>query len=267
MSEKNQLIVDQIRSKLSLEFDRNGSDFHRNDIEMVTTNDWPIERFVIEYTTEEKAFEALIKTLKWKKSFGIHDRTDHYFPKEFYEVFERERFGRDREGRLIQWESQRNDQKISGFQDLYKQFLAHMVDRVDAQAGRHGFTLVSDISGGGLSSVNMEFLKFRIELFAYYPQGLRRVIVVDLPVVLQALTKVVTSWVPKHISDRLRFVRRHELHQFVDIDAIPVRLGGRRQTMGFPSDLKTMDQLNGLSLSDKQIEKYYKIHKKDENDK
>ena len=265
MSQNNRLIVEQIRKKLMKEIEQNRSEYHNIDVEKVETNDWEIERFVMEYKTEDKTYEALVRALKWKKWFGVHDRSDDYFPKEFYEVFERECFGRDRDGRLIQWESQRNDQKISGFQELYKQFLAHIINRVDREAASDGFTLVSDIRGGGLSVVNMEFLNFRIELFSYYPQGLRRVVVVDLPLVLHALTKLVTSWVPKHITNRLKFVRREGLIEFIENDIIPIRMGGPRLELGFPSNLKSITQLKGLGLTDKQINKFLEIHKRYES--
>ena len=97
----NQTIVAEIRQKFLTEVDTNPHLYHDIDVERVRCEDWQVERFVIDYQSCDKAYEALIKALQWKKSYGIHDRSHSYFPKEFYLIFGS--YGHDSEGRVVRW--------------------------------------------------------------------------------------------------------------------------------------------------------------------
>src|ERR1700743_3735740 len=99
----NQTIVAEIRQRFLTEVDTNPHLYHDIDVERVRCEDWQIERFVIDYQSCDKAYEALIKALQWKKSYGIHDRSHSYFPKEFPIIFGNVSYSRDKEGRVVRW--------------------------------------------------------------------------------------------------------------------------------------------------------------------
>lgn len=89
--------------------------YHPIDVERVRTEEWQVKRFLLDQPDQEDetaAFAALSKALQWKKSFGLHDRTDQYFPKEIWELNGVEIYGKDKEGHLVQWEAVRNQVSI-----------------------------------------------------------------------------------------------------------------------------------------------------------
>lgn len=101
--------IESLRARFEAELVRNASRYHEIDVERVRTEEWQVKRFLLRYDhNEDKAFEAMLAALQWKKEFGIHDRTDQDFPRELYEITMLEVCGRDRQGRVIQWERYRD---------------------------------------------------------------------------------------------------------------------------------------------------------------
>ena len=49
--------------------------FHPKDVEMVQSNEWWIERFITNSSTEESVKRKLIDVMEWRKEFGVNDLT------------------------------------------------------------------------------------------------------------------------------------------------------------------------------------------------
>ena len=49
--------------------------FHPKDVEMVQLNDWWIERFITDNSTEESVKRRLVDTMEWRKEYGVNDLT------------------------------------------------------------------------------------------------------------------------------------------------------------------------------------------------
>ena len=170
-------------------------------------------------------------------------------------------YGKDKSGRDIQWEKIRNDRNLSEFNQLLKQYIAHVVEKVDASAGRKGVVMVTDANGARLANVNMDCFKFKIELNSYYPESLKNNFVVDLSWMLSGVAKIILSLCDRNLRERVRFISRRELTKFIDLEFIPVELDGKRDTkLVIPEGVKSMRELDHLDLNDKVIKKYYKCY-------
>lgn len=253
-------MIERIRKQVLKDFIKDPDYYHDIDISRVKSDDYLIERFVTEYQNEEKATEELIKTLKWKRAFGLHSRTDQFFPKEFYELFEIEMHGTDREGHLLHWESTRNLIKVNDFTHLEQEFTAHRLEKLDNAAGRQGWALVIDVMGSGLANVNLEQWKFKISLLQHYPQGLRRVYIVDLPWILNSVMKFIVAMLPQKQQQNVLFIKREQLKDYVDQSYIPVSMMGDRKERIYPEGIKAMSELRHLAFNEKQIDNYIKRH-------
>ena len=82
----NKEVVEKIRTRFLERVKNNGDSFHCADVEKVKQYDWWIERFVLVTKTEETALKMLVKALEWRKSFGVNDFTEEYFPEEMYKI-------------------------------------------------------------------------------------------------------------------------------------------------------------------------------------
>ena len=256
--------VQTLRERFLIECENNEHLYHELDVKRVRTDDWQIERFVINHNNEDKAYEALVKALQWKKSFGVHDRTDLYFPEEYYEFIDTYSYGRDKEGRLIQWEKNRNERNNSEFNLLSKQFIAHIMEKNDTSEHRKGFVIVTDTNGSGLSNINMETFKFKIEITEYYPEAMQANFIVDLPWLLNGVAKIIISFCDQKLKERVHFISSKDLPNFIDPELLPVELGGKREhSVEIPDGCLNLKQLSTkLGLSEKAIQTYYKSYGK-----
>ncbi|XP_054155718.1 motile sperm domain-containing protein 2-like [Oppia nitens] len=258
-------MIENIRKKFFKEFSKNPEYYTETDVTRVRNEDWIIERFLKDNdNSEDRAYDELVRTLKWKRLYGIHDRTDQYFPKEFYDLHHIEIYGRDRDGRLVHWETTRNLVKINDFTPLEQQFLGHRLEKLDSLAGRAGWTLVTDCSGSGLPNVSLEMWRFRIDLLQYYPQAVGRILIVDLPPILAPIMRIILSMMPPKLQRKATLVTRQQLTRYIDPEYIPRRMAGGREdfvrSLMDVTGLKPMDQLTHLPIKDRQIELYRNKH-------
>lgn len=256
--------IARLRAQFEAELKSNGDLYHPIDIERVRTEDWQVKRFLLDQAdgNEDAAFQALIKALQWKKSFGVHDRTDQYFPKEVWEQNAVEIYGKDKQGRVIQWEAVRNQRVWKETTLLAKHFVAHCIERVDRAAGETGFILITDSNGGGLANVDMDIMKFKIATIDLYPQALKGLYVVDLPWLLNAIMKMIVALMSEKLRSVVHYVKGSELAEVMDEQFIPVELKGGRDKHAFPADLQSFEARGpALGLDEKTVDTFYKTMK------
>jgi hypothetical protein len=262
MDDKNMKAIENIRTKFLTEFETNPQLYHQIDVERVRSENWQIERFILDTETEDEAYKALTKSLQWKNSFGLHERNDQYFPKEFFIIFGLEKHSRDKSGRIVMWNSLKNYRKISELSLLFQQFLAHQIEKLDREAGNKGWISVNDANGTGMTNVDMSLSKFRVELLNYYPQGLRLSLNVDMPWILMSVFKIVINFMNKKFRDSAILIKREQLTDFIDIDLIPVSFGGKRERVNdILEKYSPLHQLNHFGLNEKQIDNFYNTYK------
>lgn len=260
---KNKDSVQRIRQRFVAEADDKPQLYHRIDVSRVRSEDWQIERFILDTHTEDEAFKMLAKAMQWKHSFGIHERTDHYFPKEFFDIFGSEQLSTDREGRLAYWAVHRTFKKIAELTPLMLQFLAHQIEKIDRKAGNRGWLSVNDCLGVGMANVDMTLAKFRVELLNYYPKGMKYGLNVDLPWIIGPIFKVIKGFMNKNIRDHVIIVKREQLTDFFDVEEIPVSFGGKRQcesVTALLTGLCPLWRIKHLDLNQKLIDHFYKTY-------
>ncbi|KAF7496655.1 Motile sperm domain-containing protein 2 [Sarcoptes scabiei] len=255
--------IDRIRNRFEEELQSRAHLYHPIDIERVQKEQWQVERFVRNSPENENdAYEALKRCLRWKKSFGIHERSDASFAKELWELCAVEVNGRDHCGRLIQWEAFRNQRKFKELDLIAKQFVAHNIERLDRMAGENGFILVSDLGGAGISNLDIDMIRFKLATIEYYPYGLRQMLIVDLPWLLNSVMNLILTLMRPAIRDMTIFCKRRELSKYIAEEHIHRSLDGKREEHCFPPNMRPMDQMmDELNLSENFIEHFYKTFK------
>lgn len=79
----------------------------------------------------------------------------------------------------------------------------------------------------GLSNLDMEFTKWLIGLLkSYYPYFLNYIIIYEMPWVLNTAFKIIKSWLPAKAIQRVKFVDKKTLKDFVDADNALTCWGG-----------------------------------------
>lgn len=84
-----------------------------------------------------------------------------------------------------------------------------------------------DMADTGLSNMDMEFTKYLIGLFkTYYPNYLNYIIIYEMPWVLNAAFKIIKTWLPAKAIQKIKFVNKVTLKDYVDPDNALVSWGG-----------------------------------------
>ena len=81
--------INNNRTKFLAQVQQNPDKYHQKDVEKIKTNDWWIERYLLVNKSEDTAFAALIKTMEWRKSYGVNDFTNESFPEEVFKIGEK----------------------------------------------------------------------------------------------------------------------------------------------------------------------------------
>ena len=238
----------------------NNNLFDEIDIFRVRTDDWQINRFVIEHQDIYRALYALRIAMRWRKEFGIHRRNDQYFPKEFYEALESDQTGRDRDGRYVHWSNINANRiaKIPEIHDLLKQFAAHVNEKTDKKVHRNGLLFVIDLSKVNFSNLGVDMIRFNIELNQYYTLMLRSNLIMGVPGLFKGLTKKMFSLCGPNIRKSNLIIKREDLLDYVSGDIIPIEYGGQRLfNRNIPDNVKPLKELNYFQFSTKTIEKFH----------
>ncbi|XP_054169302.1 uncharacterized protein LOC128966478 [Oppia nitens] len=221
--------INNIRKKLKNEYELNTEDYYAMDVERALNDNWQIQRFrlAIDDNDESKAYKMLISALKWRKTYGLLDRNDDYYPKELYEINSTQVSGPDSEGRYILWNSGRNVKKPSReILPLIIQFIVHHIEKLDILSASNGMLMVTDFSFIGLANYDGEQVRQVNQiLFAYYPGLLKYCYVINFPSAFIPFFKLFLMFLKKNMRDNLKLISMTEIERFVQMDVIPQDFG------------------------------------------
>ncbi|CAG2118580.1 unnamed protein product, partial [Medioppia subpectinata] len=158
-----------------------------NDVHTVRTNDYAIHRFLMANDMNAKqAYSQLREAYRWRREFPVHRDFSHCGV-EVFRCGAMFIFAADRDGRPVLYTRVRTHVKIPELERIVEEIIVTTFEKLDQLAGDKGFTVVMDVSGAGLSNVDMRAVKFMIKVMRqYYPESLRCVLVVNLPMLLGA---------------------------------------------------------------------------------
>ena len=106
----------------------------------------------------------------------------------------------------------------------------------------------------------MEIFKFKIEINKHYPGGMKSNLIVDLPLILSGVAKIILALCDQKLKDSIHFIKSKDLSKYLDPEVIPIELNGKRVSEGvIPEGLQSMKELSSeLGLTEKVIKAYYK---------
>ena len=236
------------------------------DIYLICSDDWSIERFLLDQKDQQSAFSALLKAMQWKNEFGVHKRTDKYFMREFFEWGDPELYGRDKQGRYIVWANMRNTNQPNNKDiiEIMKMISVHFTNKHDKIAHKNGLTFVNCFFGFDTKNINIDFIKFLKKSGEVYPLLERCYLIIGLKTIHFTIAKWVLPFFKKSLHGLqrdIKFISIEELNNFMDSELIPVEIGGSRLSEIIVQDnLKTLKELKHFNLKDQSIKIFYNYH-------
>ncbi|XP_054158338.1 motile sperm domain-containing protein 2-like [Oppia nitens] len=266
----NKETIDRIRKRFieTVKSDNNsGGDYHSSDLKRVLTDDWTVERYLLTTQTEDEAIDGLIRSMRWRKSYGINDFNDQQFPREFWLIGSLVRYCNDLNGRPVVYNRKSRYYKCSDWLNRFVEFTVWQFECADRQAGRGGWGLILDSTGAGMSNVDMELTRYLIEVInQYYPRGPRYILAIDLPWHLKATVRLMIGFMSDQLRQIYRSIRSTQLTEYLAPEWIPIQLGGTYKwpLVGqsvVPDGVLSMTNGGGGQFTDDQIKKFYTIYK------
>ena len=127
----------------------------------------------------------------------------------------------------------------------------------------------------GLTFINTDLplALFGAQIIEYYPQVLKKGILLDLPWFVVSLWKIFERFSPKSLTEIIIVAKQEELYNYIDLDMYDlVHLPGddlgsdERVTDGVMGEVLPLYECKHLNFTDKQIDKFYKVYEFNRNE-
>ncbi|KAJ0184179.1 hypothetical protein K1T71_000602 [Dendrolimus kikuchii] len=233
--------VAEVRSLFEAKLKDQPTDFHPLDLERVKDDKY-LKRILLHQENRVKeAADMLWDILTWRKSIGAADINENNIRLDYVRegvFFPR---GRDIDGCLLLIFKARMHFKGQREYNELKKIMIYWFDRVEREENGKKITMFFDMEGSGISNMDMELVKYLISLFKeYYPLFLNYIIIFDMPWVLSAAFKVVKTLLPAKAVEKMKFVEKDTLKEFVTPDQALVCWGGKdNYVFEFVPEVKT----------------------------
>ena len=202
------------------------------DIAKINKCDWFVRRWLLHNNGNlDPSVEQLITAVQWRHEMGFRRLAPNYFPNEMYRVGGLFFYEPTQDGQPTLYLRLARVKKIPEVNELVKKFVSYMLWQLDERADGHGFVIVFDFLGAGLSNCDLDIAKHLIStLTRHFSMGMANAYAVDFPWILRAFWAMVKNMVPASRRSLLKFCSRAELLSHIDGDRLPTSLGGSCQS-------------------------------------
>ncbi|XP_074515232.1 motile sperm domain-containing protein 2 isoform X1 [Sebastes fasciatus] len=221
--------IEETRQRFKNEFVQDSTDkYDSRDVERLQTDDaltfaylqWRM------YGVDD-ALKMIDESFQWRKEYCLNDLTESSIPRWMFETGALYLHGYDKEGNKLFWFKVKLHVKDAKTMVDKKKYVAFWLERYAKKEPGMPLTVVFDMTESGLGNIDMEFVKYVINCFKiYYPNFLSKMIIVDMPWIMNAAWKIVKSWLGPEAISRLKFASRSEIQGFINLEYLPAHMGG-----------------------------------------
>ena len=203
----------------------------------------------------------MVRTLKWRKSYGVKNLTDDHFPQEVYKIGLVVDIGKAKTGepilllRLNRW------RRVSPeFREIMKRFLVHQVERYDKKNIR--MMGICDWTGVTKANIDLELYIHMATFSHHYLFTSTQTFVPDMPAIVEATWKLMSLVFHEKLRERIKMCKSEDLLEYMDKAILPANLGGTNKKISYPApkSAKPLTALNfgSVTLTEEQVEKIRK---------
>ncbi|KAI1305262.1 Motile sperm domain-containing protein 2 [Halotydeus destructor] len=223
--------IEQVRSEFLEQVESQNlvpSQVYQEDVDKVRSEAWFVRRFLVHNQgCPELALDQLVAALKWRKEMALRDTLDNYFPHEMYRTGSIFLYERTATGQPTLYIRLKRVRKVHDIAELVKRYLSYLLWKLDEMADGHGWVLVFDFQGAGISNCDLEMARHIIgTITKHLPTGLAFALVVDFPWILRTFWTLVKGLIPDSRRSLLKFCSVKEIADYIDKSKIPSYLGG-----------------------------------------
>jgi hypothetical protein len=204
------------------------------DLERVLTDDKYVGRFfrhcmlAVPGDVMKNTERMIVRVLRWRKMEGVSDIKSSDLNECLKNKGSLYLHNRDKDGKqLLVSDVKKHIKAETKLHDLKKLFL-YFLERVDREDSDGMVTYVLDCGGSSYKNLDLEFVMFLNKaLGAYYPYIVNYILVLDMPWLYGATWNIVKGWLSSAAADKIKFVNKKTIDEFIPQDQQFVTWGGK----------------------------------------
>ncbi|CAH1105355.1 unnamed protein product [Psylliodes chrysocephalus] len=221
-------IEDLRKAFLSDYSSKNSDSVHPKDLEKIKTNDEWLRRFLLHQEgNKENALNMMWTAVTWRKEQNVNEINENTVKMDVLCSGGFFIHGADIDDcKLLVFKCNKHT-KGAVDMDILKRGIIYWFERLERLTKGEKITIFFDMEGCGLSNMDMEVTKYLIELFKeYYPYFLNYILIYEMPWILSAAFKIIKSWLPEKAVEKIKFVSKKDLTNYVPTEHILKSWGG-----------------------------------------
>lgn len=191
-------------------------------------NDFSLKRYLRAFKTVDSAFQAILKTNKWRVDYGVPELTEDnpLVQKHMEQNKARVLRHRDMSGRPVVYIPAKNHNVNDRDIDELTKFIVYCLEEASKKCFEEvvdNLCIVFDLRDFGLSCMDYQVLKNLIWLLSkHYPERLGVCLILNAPTLFSGCWAVIKGWLDENTSSKVLFVSsEEELCKYLIPDILP----------------------------------------------
>ncbi|KAI6662017.1 Motile sperm domain-containing protein 2 isoform X1 [Oopsacas minuta] len=199
------------------------------------------------YPDSTTLYNTVLQSLIFRQEYNVHDLTPRDIPTSVLNLGFCYTYGMDNEGNTIFYLIARKNKRDAELKKASKLYAVYIMYKHSLLCPDQRITFFIDSTGAGISNIDLDFLRFLMDLFQiYFPLRLNWVLVYNMPWVLNATWNIVKRWLPVKARDCLIFTTPNDITNYVDKSQLLSQYGGNATwTYQYPIPYPEADTLLG----------------------
>ncbi|KAM9181451.1 motile sperm domain-containing protein 2 [Dugong dugon] len=221
--------IAETRRRFEAEYLADKSDkYDPRDVERLQQDDNWVESYLSwRRDVVDETLKMLDESFQWRKEFAVNDLSESSIPRRLLEIGGIYLHGYDKEGNKLFWIRVKYHIKDSKTALDKKKLIAFWLERYAKRENGKPITVMFDLSETGINNIDMDFVRFIINCFkVYYPKYLSKLVIFDMPWIMNAAFKLVKTWLGPEAMSLLKFTSKNEIQEYVSVEYLPPHMGG-----------------------------------------
>ncbi|XP_043556500.1 motile sperm domain-containing protein 2 isoform X2 [Chiloscyllium plagiosum] len=227
--EEKQKLIEETRQRFTSEYLQDKSEkYDSRDVERLKQDDGWVDSYLQwRHNNVDDTLKMIDDSFQWRKEFSVHDLSESNLPRWTFETGAVYLHGYDKEGNKMFWFRVKLHVKDAKTALDKKKYVAFWLERYAKREQGKPLTVVFDLTETGLSNIDLDFVKFIINCFKiYYPKYLSKMIIYEMPWIMNAAWKIIKSWLGPEAVNMLKFTHKADVQEYINTEYLPAHMGG-----------------------------------------
>ncbi|KAJ7419714.1 motile sperm domain-containing protein 2 isoform X4 [Pitangus sulphuratus] len=254
-------LISETRRRFEAEYLPDKSDkYDSRDVERLQQDDKWVENYLIwRHDVVDDTLKMIDESFQWRKEYTVNDLSESVLPKWLFEIGALFLHGYDKEGYKLFWFKVKHHTRDPKQQLDKKKLVAFWLEHYAKRDHGKPLTVVFDMAETGISHIvlklslttilqqfnevkstvlhfdvcsmykirDLDFVRFIVNCFTdYYPNFLTKIVIFEMPWIMNAAFKIVKGWLGPDAISMLKFTNKSDIQEYISGEYLPPHMGG-----------------------------------------